>query len=97
MRKNPVVVMAMVLGLIVASSFIAGKAFATLDELKIIKGVYPGKAKYSCQICHVEKLPKKDSHILNDYGKKALDAAGGAGHKPTAEDFKKVGDPDAAK
>ena len=72
-------------------------AIATLDQQKIIKGVFPGKEKYSCTICHVAKLPKKDSHELNDYGKKALEAAGGAGKKPTAEIYQKLGDPDAGK
>ena len=77
--------------------FTSNPAFATLDQQKIIKGVYPGKEKYSCTICHVNKLPKKDFHELNDYGKKALEAAGGAGQKPTAEIYQKLGDPDANK
>lgn len=70
-------------------------ALATLEQQKIFKGVYPGKEKYSCTICHVAKLPKKDAHEMNDYGKKALDAAGGAGQKPTAEIYQKLGDNDA--
>ena len=77
--------------------FTGNRAFATLDQQKIIKGVFPGKEKYSCTICHVAKLPKKDSHELNDYGKKALEAAGGAGKKPTAEIYQQLGDPDAGK
>ncbi len=89
-------------GVFVASVFLilsvmSARAFATLDQQKIIKSVFPGKDKYSCTICHVAKLPKKDSHELNDYGKKALDAAGGAGKKPTAEIYQQLGDPDASK
>ena len=66
-----------------------------MEQLKIFKGVHAGKEKYSCAICHMAKLPKKDSHELNDYGKKALDAAGGAGKKPTADVYQKLGDTDA--
>ncbi len=73
----------------------ASHALATLEQQKIFKGVYPGKEKYSCAICHVAKLPKKDAHEMNDYGKKAVEAAGGAGQKPTAEIYQKLGDNDA--
>lgn len=72
----------------------AGAARANLDQQKIFKGVYPGKEKYNCLICHTVKLPKKDAHPLNDYGKKALIAAQ-SGAKPTAEIYKQIGDPDA--
>ena len=88
--------MAMV-GIFVVPAFVVSNAFATLDQQKIIKGVYPGKEKYSCTLCHVPKLPKKDAHEMNDYGKKALEAAGGTGKKPTAEIYQKLGDPDAKK
>ena len=76
---------------------VTGEALATLEQQKIFKGVFPGKEKYSCTICHVAKLPKKNSHEWNDYGKKAIDAAGGPGKKPTAEIYQKLGDPDAQK
>ncbi len=89
----------LVVALIVFAAFLfdSGKAFATLEQMKIIKGVYPGKDKYSCQLCHVDKLPKKDAHEHNAYGKKAVEAAGGAGHKATAEIYTQLGDPEAAK
>ncbi len=72
-------------------------ANASLDQQKIFKGVFPGKDKVTCTTCHVAKLPKKAAHELNAYGLKASDAAGGPGCKPTAEIYKTLGDPDAAK
>lgn len=84
-------------GLFAAAWMAAGDAQATLEQQKIFKGAFPGKEKYACTICHVAKLPKKDSHALNDYGNKALEAAGGEGKKPSADNYKSIGDPDAAK
>ena len=86
-----------VAGIFAVGPFLVRDASANLEQQKIFKSVYSDKEKYSCQICHVAKLPKKDAHELNDYGKKASDAAGGAGKKPTAEIYKNLGDTDAAK
>ena len=84
-------------GFIVAWVCWGSEASANLEQQKIFKGVFPGREKYSCTTCHGSKLPKKDAHELNDYGKKALDAAGGAGKKPTAEIYQQIGEPDASK
>lgn len=40
---------------------------ATLDMQKQAKAA--GVDAKSCQTCHVDKLPKKDKHDLNDAGK----------------------------
>lgn len=40
---------------------------ATLDIQKQAKAA--GATAKDCQTCHVDKLPKKDAHTLNDEGK----------------------------
>ena len=40
---------------------------ASLDTQKQAKAA--GVDAKNCQYCHVDKLPKKDSHALNDVGK----------------------------
>ena len=59
---------ALVLGGWLASS---GTASATLDMQKKAKAA--GIAVQNCQHCHVDKLPKKDAHTLNDAGKWLMD------------------------
>jgi len=44
-----------------------GRANATMDIQKKAKAA--GIAVANCQHCHVDKLPKKDAHALNDVGK----------------------------
>ena len=44
-----------------------GRANATMDMQKKAKAA--GIAVANCQHCHVDKLPKKDAHTLNDVGK----------------------------
>jgi hypothetical protein len=45
----------------------SGTSSATLDTQKQAKTV--GVNASNCQYCHVDKLPKKDAHTLNDRGK----------------------------
>jgi hypothetical protein len=44
-----------------------GKATATMPIQKQAKAA--GAAAANCQVCHVDKLPKKDAHALNAEGK----------------------------
>ena len=44
-----------------------GRAQATLPIQKQAKAA--GAMAANCQACHVDKLPKKDAHTLNDKGK----------------------------
>jgi hypothetical protein len=45
---------------------LSGTSSATLDYQKQAKAA--GIEASSCQYCHVDKLPKKDAHPLNDRG-----------------------------
>ena len=45
----------------------SGTSSATMDTQKQAKAA--GINAANCQYCHVEKLPKKDAHELNDRGK----------------------------
>jgi hypothetical protein len=49
----------------------SGTASATMDMQKKAKAA--GIAVQNCQHCHVDKLPKKDAHALNDAGKWLMD------------------------
>jgi hypothetical protein len=49
----------------------SGTASATLDMQKKAKAA--GIAVQNCQHCHVDKLPKKDAHAVNDVGKWLVD------------------------
>ena len=44
-----------------------GRAQATMPIQKQAKAA--GVEAANCQVCHVDKLPKKDAHTLNDKGK----------------------------
>lgn len=46
---------------------LSGTSSATLENQKEAKAA--GVEVKSCQHCHVDKLPKKDAHELNDAGK----------------------------
>jgi len=58
-----------------ASIAFGSSSLATMDYLK----EYKEKAKdphASCTTCHVDKMPKKDAHPLNDFGKTVQAAKG---------------------
>jgi len=61
------------LGLIAATLFwcgwiaFSGTSSATMDVQKQAKAA--GVNAANCQFCHVDKLPKKDAHPMNDRGK----------------------------
>lgn len=46
---------------------LSGTSSATLDHQKEAKAA--GVDVKNCQHCHIDKLPKKDAHELNDAGK----------------------------
>lgn len=68
MRKTTGTVIAAVAALALCSS-----AFATMEIQKEYKAKDP---KASCASCHVDKMPKKEKHEMNDFGKKVLEAKG---------------------
>ena len=53
--------------LVAASLGMSGVAMATMDIQKKAKAA--GYEATSCQYCHVDKLPKKEAHEMNDRGK----------------------------
>lgn len=58
-----------------ASIALGSSSLATMDYLK----EYKDKAKdatANCTTCHKDKLPKKDAHELNDFGKTVQAAKG---------------------
>jgi hypothetical protein len=59
----------MTVALLVSSAWIvlSGTSSATLEHQKQAKAA--GVDAKNCQTCHVDKLPKKDAHELNDAGK----------------------------
>ena len=57
----------------IAALVVGSSAFATMDIQKEYKAKDP---KASCASCHTEKMPKKESHELNDLGKKVAAAKG---------------------
>lgn len=59
----------MTVALLVSSGWIvlSGTSSATLEHQKQAKAA--GVDAKTCQTCHVDKLPKKDAHELNDAGK----------------------------
>ena len=68
MRKTTGTVIAAVAALALGSS-----ALATMEIQKEYKAKDP---KASCASCHVDKMPKKEKHEMNDFGKKVLEAKG---------------------
>jgi hypothetical protein len=58
---------------VVASLALCGSALATMEIHKEYKAK---DAKANCASCHVDKMPKKEKHDLNDFGKKVLEAKG---------------------
>lgn len=85
-------------GVGVAAALLVGgrPAGATTDDLKSFKQAYPGKdAKaYSCKVCHLGAVGKKDEH--NAYGL-ALQALKGPGKalKLTKKDYRAIENDDA--
>ena len=57
----------------VAMLAFAGSALATMDIYKEFKAKQPTA---TCQSCHVDKMPKKEAHVLNDFGKTVQAAKG---------------------
>jgi len=68
MRKTTGTVIVAVAALALGSS-----ALATMEIQKEYKAKDP---KASCASCHVDKMPKKEKHEMNDFGKKVLEAKG---------------------
>ena len=68
MRKTTGTVIAAVAALALGTS-----ALATMEIQKEYKAKDP---KASCASCHVDKMPKKEKHEMNDFGKKVLEAKG---------------------
>ena len=71
MKKTTAAVAATLAALALGSS-----ALATMDMQKEYKAKDP---KANCASCHTEKMPKKDSAGLNDFGKKVQGAKGADG------------------
>ena len=56
------------------ASFVLGSAaLATMEIQKEFKAKDP---KANCASCHVDKMPKKDKHEMNDFGKTVKEARG---------------------
>lgn len=68
MKKTTATVIAAIATLALGSS-----ALATMEINKEYKAKDP---KATCATCHVDKMPKKDKHDMNDFGKKVLEAKG---------------------
>ena len=68
MKKTTAAVVATIAALALGSS-----ALATMQLQKEYKAKDP---KASCVTCHVDKMPKKDKHDMNDFGKRVLQAKG---------------------
>ena len=77
-----------------AGIFVAGVAFANLEQVKLYKAAFPDEEKPKCTTCHVDKIPKKDDgkHEWNEYGQKVRKVK----EKPDVETYKTVGKNDAA-
>jgi len=71
MKKSATVLVAALATLALGSS-----ALATMDIQKEYKAKDP---KANCASCHVEKMPKKETAGLNDFGKKVGEAKGADG------------------
>ncbi len=71
MKKTTTTIIATLAALALGSS-----ALATMEIQKEYKAKDP---KANCASCHVEKMPKKDTAGLNDFGKKVGEAKGADG------------------
>ena len=58
---------------VLAALSLGSTALATMEIHKEYKAKDP---KASCATCHVDKMPKKEKHDLNDFGKKVAEAKG---------------------
>ncbi len=52
---------------------VSGSALATMEIYKELKAK---ESTVTCQSCHVAKMPKKETHELNDFGKTVNAAKG---------------------
>ncbi len=68
MKKTTAAAVATLAGVALGTS-----ALATLEVQKEYRAKAP---KANCQTCHVDKLPKKDRHDWNEFGKKVVAAKG---------------------
>ena len=64
----------------IAALVLGSTAFATSDIMKVYKNGIDGKGakdpKATCNSCHKEKMPKKETAALNDLGDKVKAAKG---------------------
>lgn len=58
---------------VIVALAVSGSSLATMEIHKEYRKKDP---KASCLTCHVDKLPKKDKHESNDFGKKVAEAKG---------------------
>ena len=58
---------------LLATLALGSSALATMEIHKEYKAKDP---KANCATCHVDKMPKKESHAMNDFGKTVLAAKG---------------------
>lgn len=63
----------MALVLAIAALAVSGPSLATLEIQKEYRAKDP---KATCLTCHVDKLPKKDKHDRNEFGRKVAGAKG---------------------
>lgn len=71
MKKSTAAVIATLASLVLGTS-----ALATMEIQKEYKAK---NASANCASCHVDKMPKKDAHELNDFGKTVKAARGADG------------------
>jgi hypothetical protein len=71
MKKTTAAVLATLASLALGTS-----ALATMEIQKEYKAKDP---KANCASCHVDKMPKKEAHELNDFGKTVKAARGADG------------------
>ena len=71
MKKTTAAVLATLASLALGTS-----ALATMEIQKEYKAKDP---KATCASCHVDKMPKKEAHDLNDFGKTVKAARGADG------------------
>jgi hypothetical protein len=87
MKKTTAAVVATLAAIALGST-----ALATMDIQKQYKEAHKG-ATANCQTCHVDKMPKKEAHDLNDFGKSVKAAMG----KDGKIDWTKVKAPETKK
>jgi hypothetical protein len=63
-------------GVVVAAIVALAASGSSLATMEIHKEYRAKDPKATCLTCHVDKLPKKDKHESNDFGKKVAEAKG---------------------